>query len=147
LELAKQHLDRDVARFENILSKSETLDGLVTDLTASYRDLGDNADWCLLLSEFQLYALRAGQSDTAFTRTYAQYRDRLTELIADTFNRFEFRSELTPRDMASALIGLSHGLALERAASSVKLPMEVTGMAIRALFYGAMERPLAARSS
>ncbi len=40
-------------------------------------------------------------------------------------------------ELASAIIGLSHGLVLERAASKAKLPMEVTGMAIRALLLGA----------
>jgi hypothetical protein len=36
-----------------------------------------------------------------------------------------------------AIVGLSHGLALERAASKAKLPMKVTRMAIRALLLGA----------
>ena len=40
-------------------------------------------------------------------------------------------------ELASAIIGLSRGLALERAASKAKLPMEVTGMAIPALLLGA----------
>ncbi len=117
--------------------KSPTLEDLVNSLTASYRDLGDNPDWCLLSSEFQLYAMRGGKSNSEFLRVYASYREKLSELLEQTFKRFNFRGELSAREMASALIGLTHGLALERAASSVKLPMEVTGMAIRALLFGA----------
>lgn len=44
---------------------------------------------------------------------------------------------MTAGELASALIGLSHGLALERAASGADLPMAVTGKAVRALLFGA----------
>jgi hypothetical protein len=68
---------------------------------------------------------------------YEDFRDRLSALLDAAFKRFDFRGELSARQLASAIIGLSHGLALERAASNAKLPMEVTGMAIRALLLGA----------
>jgi len=48
-------------------------------------------------------------------------------------------------ELASAIIGLSHGLALERAASKAKLPMEVTGMAIRALLLRAAAKMSASK--
>lgn len=137
LELLIQHLDHDIVWFERAAAESLTLEELVSRLTTGYRDLGENPDWCFLSSEFQLYASRGGRSNAEFVRVYKDYRNKLSSLLEATFARFDFRGELSPRQLASALIGLSHGLALERAASKVSLPMEVTGMAIRALLFGA----------
>jgi hypothetical protein len=58
-------------------------------------------------------------------------------VLEDAFAQFGVRIEMTVAELASTLIGLSHGLALERAASGASLPMEVTGKAIRALLFGA----------
>ena len=91
----------------------------------------------MLSSEFQLYATRVRRSDTEFFRIYESYRNDLSDLLQATFERFDFLGEFSPRQLASALIGLSHGLALERAVSTASLPMEVTGMALRALILGA----------
>lgn len=137
LELLIRHLDHDIEGFKRVATESRTLEELITKLTASYRDLGARPDWCLLSSEFQLYASRAGRSNSEFSRVYEDFRDRLSALLHAAFKRFDFRGELSARQLASAIIGLSHGLALERAASKAKLPMEVTGMAIRALLLGA----------
>ncbi len=87
-----------------------------------------------------------GRADSPFSRVYEDYRNRLSALLEDTFERFEFRGELNARQLTSALIGLSHGLALERAASHAEVPMEVTGMAIRALLFGAAAQPPQAQS-
>lgn len=137
LDLLKRHLDHDIERFKLVTSESGTLQQLADRIAASYRDLGANPDWCFLSSEFQLYASRTGKANPAFARTYAAYRKNLTKLLEQAFPKFDFRSEMTASELASALIGLTHGLALERAASGKDLPMEVTGKAVRALLFGA----------
>lgn len=137
LDLLIRHLDHDIEGFKRVAATSQTLEELAVKLTANYRDLGKRPDWCLLSSEFQLYASRVGRSDSSFSRVYEDYRDRLSALLDEAFRRFDFKGDFDARQLASALIGLSHGLALERAASKVNLPMEVTGMAIRALLLGA----------
>jgi AcrR family transcriptional regulator len=141
LELLVRHLEGDISWFQRAAAESDNLEGFVGRLTRGYRDLGENPDWCLLSSEFQLYASRMGQSESQFSRLYEDYRDRLSALLEETFERFDFRGELNARQLTSALIGLSHGLALERAASGGGVPMEVTGMAIRALLFGAAAPP------
>lgn len=137
LELLQRHLDRDVERFRRAAADSQTLPQLMDAIAASYRDLGANPDWCLLSSEFQLYASRTGKDNSAFAEAYTDYRARLTGLLKPAFEKFDIRSDMTASELVSALIGLSHGLALERASSGTNLPMEVTGKAIRALIFGA----------
>lgn len=138
LDLLTRHLDQEIDGIKHVAAESRSLDELIGVLTASYRDLGQQPDWCLLSSEFQLYATRVGRADSEFSRVYEGYRDRLSILLEDAFRRFDLRGELSARQLASALIGLTQGLALERAASKMALPMEVTGMAIRALLSGAL---------
>ncbi len=140
LDLLVHHLDNDIVGFKRAASESQTLEELADRIAVSYRDLGENPDWCLLASEFQLYASRSGRSDSAFARVYASYRDELSTVLAAAFEKFGFRHELSSKELASALIGLSHGLALERAASGGTLPMEVTGKALRALVFGGNQK-------
>lgn len=137
MELLVRNLDHDIEAFRRVAAESETLEELIVKLTANYRDLGQRPDRCLLASEFQLYASRVGRSDSEFSRVYEDFRDRLSGLLDAAFKRFNFRGELSARQLASAIIGLSHGLALERPTSKTNLPMEVTGMAIRALLLRA----------
>tara|TARA_R110001606_G_scaffold117794_1_gene247737 strand:- start:8200 stop:8793 length:594 start_codon:yes stop_codon:yes gene_type:complete len=137
LELLVEHLERDITRFQRASDESATLEELVNRLAAAYRDLGENPDWCLLSAEFQLHATRSGVSGSLFSDAYSDYRNQVSALLETAFARFDFQSELDARELTSALIGLSHGLALERAATGASLPMEVTGKAIRALIFGA----------
>lgn len=140
LELLVVHLEQDVARFERAAAESPTLQGLVDGLAAAYRDLGENPDWCLLSSEFQLHASRTGKSDSAFAEAYSTYRKKVANLLDKAIIQYEYRSVLNADELTIALIGLSHGLALERAALGGKLPMDVTGKAMRALIFGSARK-------
>ncbi len=145
LDLLKWHLDRDIEGFAQISADSGTLDELASSIAASYRELGSNPDYCLLASEFQLYASRTGKGDQAFAETFSTYRERLTALLEQAFSTFDFQGDMTPAELARTLIGLHHGLALERAASAGSLSHEVTGRAVRALLFGAAAPRLAER--
>jgi AcrR family transcriptional regulator len=135
--LFKRHLDRDLRDFEVLLAQSDSFEQLVGGIAGRYRELGDNPDWCLLIAEFQLRASRAATADDAFARTYADYRSALSGLIEVALTRFGRTGALTPADLAVSLLGLSHGLALERAASRTAVPMALTGKAMSALLMGA----------
>ena len=141
LDLLVRHLEQDVERFRRAADQCETIEALVDRLASAYRDLGDNPDWCFLSSEFQLYTSRPGRSGSAFVEAYASYRQKVAELLQRSLRRLGARSALGPHELTCALIGLSHGLALERAATGSKLPMEVTGTAIRALIFGSLAAP------
>ncbi|GGC92748.1 TetR/AcrR family transcriptional regulator [Chelatococcus reniformis] len=135
--LYQRHLDRDLRDFEVLLAQSATFENFVAGAAARYRELGDNPDWCLLIAEFQLRASRAATADDAFARTYADYRSELSRLIDATLERFGRKGSLTPAELAMSLLALSHGLALERAASRDTVPMALTGKAMGALLTGA----------
>lgn len=136
LALLQRHLDRDISDFEQILSTSDGFEVLADKVAARYRELGDNPDWCLLMAEFQLRVSRADRRDDAFAQAYAAYRTTLSRLIEQAFAKFGRTASLTPAEIAVTLIALSHGLALERAASKNAIPMALTGQAMKALLTG-----------
>lgn len=136
LALLQRHLDRDLRDFEAALTASDSFEHLVDRVAARYRELADNPDWCLLMAEFQLRASRAAKADDAFTQAYADYRRAVSRMIERAFARFGKTGSLTPAELAATLLGLSHGLALERAASKNAVPMALTGKALKALMLG-----------
>jgi AcrR family transcriptional regulator len=136
LALLTRHLERDLRDFETVLATSDSFEAVVDKLAARYRELGGRADWCLLMAEFQLRVSRADKTDDAFVQTYTGYRVKVARFIEQAFARHGRKGSLTPTELTTALIGLSHGLALERAASRNALPMALTGKAIKALLLG-----------
>ncbi|RZN17884.1 TetR/AcrR family transcriptional regulator [Bradyrhizobium sp. Leo121] len=140
LTLLKRHLERDLRDFEAALATSDSFEQLVEKAAARYVELGDHPDWCLLMAEFQLRVSRANKTDDAFVRTYAEYRQTLSGLIEQTFAKFGNKGSLAPADLAITLLALSHGFALERAASRDAIPMALTGKAMKALLIGAASK-------
>ena len=136
LALIQRHLEWDLRDFEAMLVTSDSFELLVEKVAARYRELGDSPDWCLLMAEFQLRVSRESNGDDAFVQAYADYRRALSRLIEQAFARFGRKSSLTPADLAVTLIALSHGLALERAASKKAIPMALTGRAMKAMLIG-----------
>lgn len=140
LALLRRHLERDLRDFETILATSNSFEMLADKMAARYRELGDSPDWCLLMAEFQLRVSRANRTDDAFVDTYTSYRITVSRFIEQAFARYGRKGNLTPTELTIALIGLSHGLALERAASRNAIPMALTGKAIKALLMGVESR-------
>ncbi|APE16423.1 TetR/AcrR family transcriptional regulator [Mycolicibacterium pallens] len=117
LALLSGHLDAEVETLSRALDRIRTADELAPAIERRYRVLGEDSSWCLLTTEFQLYAMRGGKMAGQFTTIYESYRQRLGELIATHFDRLGIESTLTPYEFGVAQVALSHGLALQRAAN------------------------------
>ena len=117
LALLSGHLDAEVETLSRALDRIRTADELAPAIERRYRVLGEDSSWCLLTTEFQLYAMRGGKMAGQFTTIYESYRQRLGELIAIHFDRLGIESTLTPYEFGVAQVALSHGLALQRAAN------------------------------
>ena len=117
LALLSGHLDAEIETLSRALDRIRTADELAPAIERRYRVLGEDSSWCLLTTEFQLYAMRGGKMAGQFTTIYESYRQRLGELIATHFDRLGIESTLTPYEFGVAQVALSHGLALQRAAN------------------------------
>lgn len=116
LALLAGHLEAEVDTLGRALERIETAEKLAPAIERRYRALGEDSSWCLLTTEFQLYAMRGGKMADAFAAIYRSYRTRLGELIAEHFDRLGIVSTLSPYEFGVAQVALSHGLALQRAA-------------------------------
>lgn len=117
VELIGRHLDAEVQTLGRALDRITSAAELAPAIERRYRVLGEDGSWCLLTTEFQLYAMRGGTKADEFAEIYESYRRRLGELIGTHFDRLGIESSLSPYEFGVAQIALSHGLALQRAAN------------------------------
>lgn len=139
LELISLHLDAEIDTLGHALDRIKSAHDLAPAIERRYRVLGQVDSWCLLTTEFQLYAMRGGVKADQFGAVYESYRRRLGELIAIHFDRLGIESTLTPYEFGVAQIALSHGLALQRAANrSLKdtLPARALATFVRGAIAG-----------
>lgn len=140
LELIGHHLDAELETLSRALQGITSADDLAPAIERRYRVLGEDGSWCLLTTEFQLYAMRGGAKADEFGEIYESYRRRLGELISVHFARLGVQSSLTPYEFGVAQIALSHGLALQRAANA-SLRTTLPARALATFVRGALAEP------
>jgi AcrR family transcriptional regulator len=139
IELFKAHNDAEIETLGRALGRIERAEDLAALIERRYHVLGEDSSWCLMTTEFQLYAMRGGKMADTFAAVYEDYRQRIGGLVAAQFERFNLESDLTPYEFAAAQIALSHGLALQRAADS-NLSKTLPARALAAFVRGAVQR-------
>ncbi|MCV7424467.1 TetR/AcrR family transcriptional regulator [Mycobacterium yunnanensis] len=137
VELLGRHLDEEMDTLGRSLDRITSAADLAPAIERRYQVLGGDSSWCLLTTEFQLYAMRGGSKAAEFAEIYERYRQRLGELIACHFNRLGVSSDLTPYEFGVSQIALSHGLALQRAAND-SLDKSLPARALATFMRGAI---------
>jgi AcrR family transcriptional regulator len=102
---------------DRMRSQVELLDGLTKRAAAAPNDVPlllpdlDSLDqqWCLLIFEFWLYALRNPSSGERLAAVYRQFRADLAPLLAPYAG-----AAMEPKELAAAGIAIYQGLALQR---------------------------------
>lgn len=138
IELVASHFDAEIGTLGRALTRIERAEDLVEAVERRYQILGEDSSWCLLTTEFQLYAMRGGRMADRFGELYEAYRQQLGELVATHFARLGIQSSLTPYEFAVAQIALSHGLALQRAANGT-LATTLPARALATFVRGALQ--------
>jgi AcrR family transcriptional regulator len=139
LALLRDHLDAEVDTLSRALDCIETAEDLAPAIERRYRVLGEDGGWCLLTTEFQLYAMRGGKMAGEFSAIYESYRRRLGALMATHFERLGIVSTLTPYEFGVAQVALSHGLALQRASNGA-LDASLPARALATFMRGVLSR-------
>jgi AcrR family transcriptional regulator len=83
--------------------------------------------WCQLLFEFWLYALRNSAATQLLAEAYRQFRAQLAPIAAVLSG-----PELTPQEVASAAIALYQSLALQRHLDPDAVPADLAGRILTA---------------
>jgi len=136
LLLLKQHLADELETLEAGLQRIKKPQDMAPAIERRYRALGEDSGWCLLATEFQLYAMRGGAKAGEFTRIYEDYRMRLGRIIEGQCARLGVQLGLSPYEFGVAQVALAHGLALQRAANP-KIAASLAPRALSLFFEGA----------
>lgn len=138
LTLLGKHLDAEIATLERALGRIERAEDMVPAIERRYRVLDKDSHWCLLSTEFQLYAMRGGRMADQFGSIYERYRTRLGQIIAEQCDRLGIKLRLPAYELGVAQIALSHGLALQRAGNGSIKP-SITAHSLSLLLRGAIQ--------
>lgn len=130
-----EHVGAEISTLRSRLASIERVEDLGPAIERRYRVLIDDSSWCLLTTEFQLYAMRGGRRAAEFAQMYEDYRTQMAEVLAELFDRIGISTQLSPYEFGVSLIALSHGLALQRAANG-NIERSLTPRAL-ALFFQA----------
>ena len=129
LLLLRDHLEAEVTTLGAALARITDPAELAPMVERRYRNLGKDTDWCLLMTEFQLSAMRSGAHAAESRALFEDYRTRVGTLFAELCDRLALAPALTPYEFGVSQIALAHGLAIQRA-SNPGIPQ---GLAARAL--------------
>lgn len=110
------------------------------DAIASW--LTDEPRWPLLVTEFAIQAGRDPELAGEYRRERRHLRERLEVLISERAAQWGVLGSLDPRRVATSLLALISGLAVEHSVDPELIDRRAIGDAITELFMGAISRAL-----
>ncbi|WP_445258662.1 TetR/AcrR family transcriptional regulator [Nocardioides aurantiacus] len=153
------------AVYSNFGSKDDLVAALVEDRVSAYLELGlaavsdtdaslgdkaralgdrltraadEQRDWQLLFLELWQRAVRSGTVDGAFAQRRRELHAAVTDAVAAHLDEAGMTPPLPPAELATLLIALSNGLALERQVDPAHVPDDLFGRVL-ALVVGSPE--------
>ncbi len=152
------------AVYSNFGSKDGLVAALVDDKVTAYLDIGLDAvsdadaplveraqtlgdqltiafdrqrDWTLLFLELWQRAVRSGRTDGAFLDRRRELHGAITTAITDHFSQAGAPLPLPADELATVLLALSNGLAIERHADPASVPDQLLGRVLALVMGGA----------
>ncbi|MEZ2132172.1 MULTISPECIES: TetR/AcrR family transcriptional regulator [unclassified Sinorhizobium] len=114
IALLKQKFESDLTGLRDLLQNVSDPEELLVSLRRHYTNHVEVLDITLVAAEFLTQVGRGSPYVQECNALYAQQRQAMAELIAALFERSGRSLPGAPVDLATALIGLSMGLALQR---------------------------------
>lgn len=151
------------AVYSNFGSKEGLVAALVDDRVTAYLDLGleavsdvdsplveraqalgdrlttafdDQRDWTLLFLEMWQRAVRSGVADSAFLERRHELRSSISAAIVHHFDAAGAALPMPPDDLATLLLALANGLAIERHADPGSVPDDLLGRVLTLVLAG-----------
>lgn len=112
LELLRQHMDREIATLEQLLAVSDG--GLRARVEQWLGALNTDRDWSMLAIELQMHASRDAAFRERYDALFERHRAAMGRLVGQLFDELGRVPPAPPEEVATALMALAHGLALQR---------------------------------
>lgn len=137
LELLRDRMADEIADLQQALKESRSFQEVLAALKMRYSTLETQVTWCLLSSEFQLQAGRNPEFADAFADLYRNQRKAVAKLVTLVAEKAGAKPTWSADKIATSLMALTHGIALQRAADPKSVRADTAGQALQ-LFLGAV---------
>lgn len=134
LELLRGHMQAEAEQLAVLVAPAQrSLDAILDDLQAWAGTLDRDVDWSMLSVELQLHAQRCKTFAATYRVIWQQHAQTLALLIEQIFAQRGCRPPAAQDAIASALMALVHGLALQRAATGTAATSQMVVVFLRGL--------------
>ena len=113
-----------------LLERSSTAWEILAALKEQYSRLDKQVVWSMLSAEFQLQAGRDAEFAEPFAALYRDQRKAIAKLVRLVARKAGGRAPDNASEVATSLMALSHGVALQRAADAESVAAATAGKAI-----------------
>lgn len=144
LELLQNRMSEELGELEQLLRGGGSIGEILLVLRQRYSSLEKQVIWCLLSTEFQLQAGRNPGFAEPFAALYRNQRKAIAKLAALVAEKTGATLTWNGEELATSLMALTHGIALQRAADPKSVSAETTGKAIQVFLTAALSNDGAA---
>jgi TetR/AcrR family transcriptional regulator, transcriptional repressor of aconitase len=130
LELLKDHMSQELKELRALLDHSGSAQEILSALKERYSSMEKQVALAMLSSEFQLQAGRHPEFAEPFAALYRDQRTAIAELVNLVAQKAGVPTPVNSMEIATSLMGLTHGIALQRAADPGSVPAATAGRAI-----------------
>jgi AcrR family transcriptional regulator len=144
LELLQNRMSEELGELEQLLRGGESIGEILLVFRQRYSSLEKQVIWCLLSTEFQLQAGRNPDFAEPFAALYRNQRKAIAKLAALVAEKTGATLAWNGEELATSLMALTHGIALQRAADPKSVSAETAGKAIQLFLTAALSNDGAA---
>ncbi len=141
LALLEERMSEEIGELRTLLSRSGSAEDIMQALEDKYRSLEKQEIWCLLATEFQLQAGRNPEFAAPFAALYRNQRRAIAELLKVLAEKMGAPVPIHLDAIATSLIALTHGIALQRAADPRAVAAATAGRSLRLFLTASLNKP------
>ncbi len=138
LELLHNRMSEELGELEQLLRDRSSAGDILLALRHRYSSLEKQVVWCLLSAEFQLQAGRNPDFAEPFAALYRNQRTAIAMLASLVAEKAGATLAWNGEELATSLMALTHGIALQRAADPKSVSAETAGKAIQMFLTAAL---------
>jgi AcrR family transcriptional regulator len=128
--LLKDHMAQELKGLRNLLDSLGSAEEILSALKERYGGLDKQVSLSMLSSEFQLQAGRDPKFAEPFAALYRDQRKVIARLVKLLARKAAVPAPANAIEIATSLMAMTHGIALQRAADPKSVPASTAGNAI-----------------
>lgn len=115
LQLLQRHMETEAAQLSHLTqNRAADASQVLAALEEWSATLNQEVDWCTLSIELQLHAKRSPAFAVEYQRVWDAHQAKIGTVIGSLFQQRGKAPPADPNELASALMAMAHGLALQR---------------------------------